>query len=815
MIHTESDTHASGTPSSLLAFAQAAVDLGICVLPTVPREKRPALDNWKDYQARLPTRQELQRWFPPQQQGLGLVIGEVSGNIEALDFDRYDVFIAFCEVLRGISQGDLLDRLIAGYQDRAPNGAHLLYRCEVIADNQKLANTYECDEHGEIKRSPKGKPLLKALIETRGDGGFLVVPPSHGRTHPSGKPYVQVSGGLSTIMTITAEERAILFDVARSLTEVQEEAKSEKRSQTKRKDPGGTRPGDIFAARASWEEILEPHDWVQVFERSGVGYWRRPGKDHGISATTNYENSDLLYVFSTSTDFESERGYGKFSAFALLNHGGDFTRAVEDLMGQGYGTNGNGAGVAEDEVPPDPEWSNDSAFADDGREDTEENEEQERKAEEERPTAQQWPCPDLLWRGAFARVAQAVGRKSWEVWIATLVALGAKAWRRIDYKYHRRLYGMVYALLIKATGMGKGLSTDLCRALMPEDPEDYVIRDAVQSGPALAPILAEIVRDGKGKIESCKSRPALLLIEEFTVLLKNAGIQNSALPDTINSLFHRTWPWNVSRSDRPHSGGGDAVIHDPTLSILATTTQALFKEYVSPQMIRSGFLNRFLVLPGDTTPWKFYDPEGAGMIVDAKLGLLDHLEMPTFNRDKTIWENYTPDALERMKEWGARTFEPIMRSEELDAESVKRLHVYAHVICLLYAWGNQGTRIQLDDVECSIAVIETARGFLQSLIAEDREPEVPKFKAYEISLEQRIVGRVRTAGEQGIPRRKVVSSLLMKKDATSPDLYALITKLVTVGTLVEVEEKRTGPGPKSRKLYLPEHHPDRRRNKEK
>ena len=342
-METVSDAYASFTPSSLLAFAQDALQLGICVVPTLDGEKRPALSKWEDYQKRLPTPYELEQWFPPSQDGIGIVPGQVSGNIEALDFDRYAAFLAFCEVLRGIGQAPLLDRVIAGYQDRTPNGAHLLWRCEVIEGNQKLASTYDRDERGEIKRTPQGKPLRKTIIETRGEGGFLVIPPSHGRTHPSGKPYVQVSGGLATIATISPAERDILIDVARSLNEVFGEIRSDSRSQTKQKAPGGTRPGDLFTARATWEEILEPHGWRQVFERARVTYWRRPGKDQGISATTNYAGSDLFYVFSTSTDFDSERGYSKFSAYTFLNHGGNFEKAAEDLLRKGYYPTGEGA----------------------------------------------------------------------------------------------------------------------------------------------------------------------------------------------------------------------------------------------------------------------------------------------------------------------------------------------------------------------------------------------------------------------------------------------------------------------------------------
>jgi putative DNA primase/helicase len=185
------------------------------------------------------------------------------------------------------------------------------------------------------------------MIETRGERGFLIIPPSWRDTHPSGKPYVQERGGLPTIVTVTPVERETLLNVARSLHEVYEETGSENRSYAKHKESGGTRPGDLFNTRATWEEILEPHGWKKTFERAGVAYWRRPGKDRGISATTNYGGSDLLYVFSTSTDFESEHGYGKFSAYALLNHGSDFVRAAEDLLRQGYSPNGGESGHSE------------------------------------------------------------------------------------------------------------------------------------------------------------------------------------------------------------------------------------------------------------------------------------------------------------------------------------------------------------------------------------------------------------------------------------------------------------------------------------
>jgi hypothetical protein len=61
-----------------------------------------------------------------------------------------------------------------------------------------------------------------------------------------------------------------------------------------------------------------------------------------------------LYVFSTSTEFEAERGYSKFSAYALLDHGRDFQAAAKALGQAGYGranTHGPGSTSSQDWPP--------------------------------------------------------------------------------------------------------------------------------------------------------------------------------------------------------------------------------------------------------------------------------------------------------------------------------------------------------------------------------------------------------------------------------------------------------------------------------
>lgn len=103
----------------------------------------------------------------------------------------------------------------------------------------------------------------------------------------------------------------------------------------------GDRPGDDLANRMSWEEILQPAGY-QFDRTQGVEtYWVRPGKHRrdGHSCTTNYQGSDLLYVFSTEMDgFESNRTYSKFATWSILNgYGLDLKSASKALRAQGFG----------------------------------------------------------------------------------------------------------------------------------------------------------------------------------------------------------------------------------------------------------------------------------------------------------------------------------------------------------------------------------------------------------------------------------------------------------------------------------------------
>lgn len=307
----------------MLETALAAHHAGLCVLP--PREdgtKAPDTNAWKHYQTVLSSRQEIHAWYAAgQRSGIGFVTGAVSGNLELLDFDDVETYETFRELAHAAGLGILVERVEAGYLEASPGGRHWLYRCETITGNTKLA------------RRPAGEGI-HVLIETRGEGGYVVAAPSNGRVHPEGGVYRLLRGGVGSIATITPDERAELHRIAASLDRMPKADARDPRTA----GAGNGRPGDDYNERGDVLGLLEAHGWTVVFESGGVTHLRRPGKDRGTSATFGLGSGGrLFYPFTTSTAFDAEQPYCPFAVYATLEHGGDFKAASKALRHQGYG----------------------------------------------------------------------------------------------------------------------------------------------------------------------------------------------------------------------------------------------------------------------------------------------------------------------------------------------------------------------------------------------------------------------------------------------------------------------------------------------
>ena len=73
---------------NLLESALAYRNCGLSVLPARRLEKRPSLPGWKNYQLRIPNERQILEWFSKPEDAICIVTGQVSGNLEMLDFDQ-------------------------------------------------------------------------------------------------------------------------------------------------------------------------------------------------------------------------------------------------------------------------------------------------------------------------------------------------------------------------------------------------------------------------------------------------------------------------------------------------------------------------------------------------------------------------------------------------------------------------------------------------------------------------------------------------------------------------------------------------------
>jgi len=287
-------------------------------------QKKPAVE-WKIYQTRIPTARDIDALYR-HPRGIAVVGGSVSGNLEILDFDDPTAVPPWRALVDHEAPG-LVGRLVVA---KTPSGgAHYYYRHDdTPAGNQKLAMALMPDDDGLL--------IPKARGETRGEGGYAVVSPSPGACHPSGRPYLPVRGSLTALPVLTCAERRLLLDAARAqATWTPPPISDAPHTGT---SVVGHRPGDDFNTRARWSDILERHGWRAVRSRGDEIIWRRPGKRDGQSATTGYDGRAVLYVFSSNAHpFEPGRGYTRFTAYAVLEHGGDYKEAARALAAAGYG----------------------------------------------------------------------------------------------------------------------------------------------------------------------------------------------------------------------------------------------------------------------------------------------------------------------------------------------------------------------------------------------------------------------------------------------------------------------------------------------
>lgn len=298
-------------PADPLAAALRYASIGLRVVPIQPGAKRPTLNAWQD--AATTDRATIESWWTGlyKGHGVGLALGELDDlsirptYIFAVDIDMHGV------------DGEQMFRDLEAEHGTAPEtveaitgggGRHLLFSSPTEIRNGVLTDG----------------------VDIRGAGGQIVVEPT---VHPSGQQYAWVDGQAPWECDIAPApqwllDRLTVREVAPRATIVATDV--------------GDRPGDLWAAQTTWEQLLTKDGWTLSHRtRDGELHWVRPGKEvrEGTSATTGYTANDNLNVFTSSmthVGLQPNQTYSKLGYLAATRFGGDHAAAASALAREGH-----------------------------------------------------------------------------------------------------------------------------------------------------------------------------------------------------------------------------------------------------------------------------------------------------------------------------------------------------------------------------------------------------------------------------------------------------------------------------------------------
>lgn len=303
---------------------------GISVIPTgETKSPHKTIKSWTKYQTELMSVEEVERLFAGAK-GIATIGGMVSGGRVHIDFDtKYDLtgtlYEDFCQCINEIDN-TLMEKMVI---IKTPSGGyHWVYNTDApTIPSMKLANRETTIEEREVNPNEK----IKVLIETKGDKGYCLAPPTNG--------YEFVST-IKFPVHISKESEELILETAKMFnTVIETKVKEPKRIENYSDDDYVESPFDAFNKRGSVNEVLLSHGWTIAFERGEKTFYKRPGDTKAKTSGNFNSEKNLFSVFTTSSEFESQKGYTPVAVYCLLNHNNDWSKCAKDLLERGYGKN--------------------------------------------------------------------------------------------------------------------------------------------------------------------------------------------------------------------------------------------------------------------------------------------------------------------------------------------------------------------------------------------------------------------------------------------------------------------------------------------
>ena len=320
--------------SKVLTVAVRYLQEGYSIIP-VNNLKNPTV-TWGQYMFKPMDIQVVKTLFQDAY-GIALIMGG-KRNLTAIDVDlKYDISGDLWDRLKKEIGKDLLSKMWVN--KTVGGGFHLIFTCSKVEGNMKLACRQTTDEEKidtfnyEIEKGSSAEVALRSglgdtsrvLIETRGQGGFIVIPPTPGYEYIYGK-----------LQEITPEEYTTLIEICYSFNEYIKPVKNyalSKLERDKGKDLLAT-----FNQTADVVKMLEDNGWSQVSSDGTRIKMKRPGNVSSKCSGWFDTNSHIFYVFSTSTSFRANEGYSAVDVLLELHYDGDNSRLNELYMDLKNGT---------------------------------------------------------------------------------------------------------------------------------------------------------------------------------------------------------------------------------------------------------------------------------------------------------------------------------------------------------------------------------------------------------------------------------------------------------------------------------------------
>ena len=720
-----------------IELAESYRKAGLAALPAAKAKKRPSIGGWKTWSKRLPTEMEISAWFANSPDGICIVAGAVSGNLECIDFDAHgELYPAWKEKVAP----EVFARLVV---ERTPSGGlHVLYRCEEpVEGNRKLAQGMR-----------EGKKTT--LVEPRGEGGLFLCAPTEG--------YVLLQGDYTSLPVLSGEARQALLSAAVEMNECEDGIRPTEGTQGQ-DSAFLVKPGDDWCARGDIRPVLMAHGWKYLgVKPDGNELWQRPGKSgDGNSATFN---GQILCVFSTNAAPFEAKGYNKFQVYALLEHGGDFTEAAKALLNKGFGRSEDYtsdvdlSGVLKQGVkcaPQDDDDEKGQMVADPG------------VIPEELLSVPgfindlmtytlrtaYYPNRALAFAGALAMLAHLTGRR---------------------FKDQRGSRFNIYLLALAKSGVGK------------EHPRGTNIDLATQM--AFISELGDTFASGEGLEDSmCQSPSMLYQVDEIDYLFNTVKLKDSRA-EQINSmllkLYSESKTTHIMRKKAIQRGAppvGTAIVQ-PHLTMFGTATPKFFYQSLTERTMENGLLARCIVLEAGErgTAGEPHEEDFPESVIDTVRNLIriGHENNLTgeFPRPLVLQEN--PDATNRIREILGYADEEYRKASERGDDSANALWARAGEkvlkLAAIYAISENAVEpvITIDGVNWAWRFIEhmTRRMlFMASMFVADTDFDAQAMKVIRLVRQKR--GR--------ISHGKLLRNSHLDKDA----FKRVVETLIESGTL--------------------------------